>query len=65
MAAPRPCRHTPRTFLGPIGSSTEGSSCAVRMAVPHPIWHAPHTFRGPIGSFTEALVAQSAWRRGT
>eukprot|EP00959_Pyramimonas_sp_CCMP1952_P277228 5795816-Pyramimonas_sp.AAC.1 len=48
MAAPRPFRHTPHTFRGPVGSCTEGPSGCVGMAAPHPFRHtmaAPHPFR--------------------
>ena len=47
---PHPFRHTPQTFRGPIGSSSEGHSGCVRMRPPHPFRHTPHTSRRPIGS---------------
>ena len=46
-------QHTPHTFRGPIGSSTEGPRDCVRMRPPHIFRHTPHAFRGPIGSSTE------------
>ena len=46
-------RHTPHTFRGPTGSSTEGPSGTARMRHARPFRLTPHMFRGPIGSSTE------------
>ena len=61
-AVPPPLRHTPHTFRGPIGSSTEGPMAAVRMRPAHPFRHTPHTFRGPIGSSTEGTSGKVRMR---
>eukprot|EP00959_Pyramimonas_sp_CCMP1952_P253100 5287281-Pyramimonas_sp.AAC.1 len=51
-AGPPQFRHTPHTFRGPIGNSTEGPRGCVRMR--HPLFrHTPHTLRGPMRSSTE------------
>eukprot|EP00959_Pyramimonas_sp_CCMP1952_P226844 4742814-Pyramimonas_sp.AAC.1 len=39
MTPHRPSRHTPHTFRGPTGSSTEGSKGKVRMTPPNPSRH--------------------------
>eukprot|EP00959_Pyramimonas_sp_CCMP1952_P098974 2069048-Pyramimonas_sp.AAC.1 len=53
MRQPHGFRPTPHTLRGPMGSSTECPSGAVRMRFPRPFWHTPHALRGPIGSSTE------------
>eukprot|EP00959_Pyramimonas_sp_CCMP1952_P314692 6587634-Pyramimonas_sp.AAC.1 len=48
-----PFRHTPHTFRGSIGSSTESPNGCVGMRFHPPFWHTPRAFRGPIGGPTK------------